>query len=68
MLIALAHLHVVDDLLEQTAETAVRYFLDADIHGDLFSLIHFSDFMNKNLFFSSFGMVSLCLTHTHTNW
>lgn len=63
-----AHLHVVDDLLEQAAQTAVRYFLDADIHGDLFSLIHFSAFMTENLFFSSSGMVSLCLTHTHTNW
>lgn len=64
MLIARAHLHVVDDLLEQTAETAVRYFLDADIHGDLFSLIYFSDFMNKNLFFFLFWD-GVFMSHSH---
>lgn len=31
------HLHVVNDLLEETAETAVGHFFDADIH-DEFSL------------------------------
>jgi hypothetical protein len=55
-----AHLHVIDDLLEETAEAAIATDLfDADIH-DRFSLE--STYFTISLF--SDGV--LCLTHTHT--
>lgn len=44
-----AHLHVIDNLLEQTAETTVGGLFDADIHGVTVE----RRAVNRNFLFSS---------------